>query len=170
LQNIVNRLSFHKLGLYLGVVILSVAAFLQFNRLADRYLPVLDHYRLGVQLGDPVIRSATALEGDDFGAYIQFLRQQIPENYRVMIPPLIPVRPTAHMGLMQFFLFPREIHNCGQNEVPACIERVNPASDFYILALRDFPPEELINPNRVLIPFREGTGVWSPPTNGQQDK
>jgi hypothetical protein len=106
-------------------------------------------------------RSAVGLNGEEFAAYIGFLRRQVPEDSKVIIPPRIPVAATSHVGLMQYYLFPRQIHNCGVNEVEACIERATGAST-YLMAVKDFPPQDLASRNRKYVPFNEDRGVYFP--------
>jgi hypothetical protein len=63
---------------------------------------------------------------------------------------------------MQYFLFPRDIHNCGIGEVEACVRRIEGANT-YILALDYFPPRELASQRRVLLPFKDQLGLFGPP-------
>ncbi len=106
-------------------------------------------------------RAARLLGGDEFAEYIKFLRERIPEDSRVIIPPRPPIRAYTHVGIMQYFLFPREIHNCGVDEVEACVERAR-ESQFYILAIQDFPPKALARQQTVYIPFGDALGVFAP--------
>jgi hypothetical protein len=106
-------------------------------------------------------RSAVGLNGEEFAAYIGFLRRQIPEDGKVILPPRLPVQAVAHVGLMQYYLFPREIHNCGIHEVVACVERVTGPTT-YLLAVGDFPPRELASKDRDYMPFNEDRGVYLP--------
>ena len=106
-------------------------------------------------------RSAVGLNGEEFAAYIGFLRRQIPEDGKVILPPRIPVQAVAHVGLMQYYLFPREIHNCGANEIVACVERATGKST-YLMAVRGFPPRDLASKNRQYVSFNEDRGVYLP--------
>lgn len=107
-------------------------------------------------------RAAAALEGDEFAEYIGFVRDVVPPTGSVMLPPHSFVGPHSHIGLMQYFLFPREIHNCGRNEVEACIERISEDPEFYVLAVRRFPPRELAEEGKDFVPFDEEDGVFVP--------
>jgi hypothetical protein len=106
-------------------------------------------------------RAAIFEEGEDFAGLIAFLRTQIPEDGRLILPPSQPQRLLAHVGFMQYFLFPRDIHNCGVGEVEACILRVV-GSKTYILALPDFPPRGLAERSKYYIPYSDDYGVFAP--------
>ena len=106
-------------------------------------------------------RSATMLGGRDFAGYIRFLRDETPADARIILPPQIPVRPIAHVGLMQYFLFPRDIHNCGISEVEACVLRVS-GPNTYILAVQGFPPKHLAELSKYIIQYEDELGVYAP--------
>lgn len=106
-------------------------------------------------------RSATILGGRDFADYIKFVRDHTPADARIILPPRVPVRPVAHVGLMQYFLFPRDIHNCGIREVEACVRRVR-GSNTYILAVDGFPPRDLAELSKYLIQYEDELGVYAP--------
>lgn len=113
-------------------------------------------------------RSATMLGGQDFAQYIRFLRDKTPEDSRIILPPQIPVRPVAHIGLMQYFLFPRDIHNCGIREVDACVLRVSGPKTF-ILAVEGFPPRDLAELSKFLIQHEDELGVYAPRAKTETD-
>jgi len=106
-------------------------------------------------------RAAVLDQGEDFAGYVAFLRSEIPEDARVILPPLLPEGPFSHIGYMQYFLFPRDIHNCGFDEVDACVLRVVGGNTF-ILGLPWFPPRELAERSKRYIPYRDGFGVFVP--------
>lgn len=106
-------------------------------------------------------RAAILQEGEDFAGFVAFLRSQVPEDARVILPPNKPQRPLAHIGFMEYFLFPRDIHNCAENEVDDCILRVAGRNTF-ILGLPDFPPRELAERSKRFIAYHDGYGVFAP--------
>lgn len=106
-------------------------------------------------------RAAALQEDEDFAGFIAFLRQNIPEDARVILPPNKPERPLAHIGFMQYYLFPREIHNCGVNEVDDCILRVT-GRNTYILGLPDFPPRALAQQSKRFVGYHDDYGVFVP--------
>jgi hypothetical protein len=106
-------------------------------------------------------RAAYLLEGGRFGGFVSFVRDTTPEDARVILPPQQPPRVTAHVDLMQYFLYPRDIHNCGINEVEACILRVT-GPNTYILSVRGFPPRDLAEESKRLIPYQDELGIYAP--------
>ncbi len=106
-------------------------------------------------------RAAILEEGEGFAGFVDFLRSQIPEDARVILPPNKPQRPLAHVGFMEYYLFPREIHNCGENEIDDCILRVVGRHTF-ILGLPDFPPRELALRSKQFIAYDDDYGVYAP--------
>lgn len=106
-------------------------------------------------------RAAILAEGDEFGEFISFIRDHVPPESRVIIPPHNIRRPYAHMGLMQFYLFPRDIHNCGVGEVEACVSRIG-APTTYILAVPGFPPRDLAEIRLNFEEFHDDFGLYVP--------
>jgi hypothetical protein len=106
-------------------------------------------------------RAALFEQGEEFAGFVAFLRSEIPEEARVILPPLLSPRAVAHTGLMQYYLFPRDIHNCGAEEVEACILRVT-GRRTYILAVPEFPPRELAEKSKRFVSYRDGFGVFVP--------
>jgi len=101
------------------------------------------------------------LQGGDVAGFVTFLRQQVPEDGKLILPPNFPLRPFAHVGYMQYYLFPRDIQNCGRDEVEACVRRIGGAKTF-IMALPDFPPRALAEKTLRFIPYKDGMGVFAP--------
>ena len=114
-------------------------------------------------------RSATMLVGQEFAEYIRFLRNHTPADARIILPPRSLDRPVEHVGLMQYFLFPREILNCGANEVEACILRVT-GPNTYILSVEGFPPMDLAKLSKHYVQFEDELGVYAPRPNAETDQ
>lgn len=144
-------------SLILAIAVLYQVQWLQSRWGGDAILRVVE------ELPTPAWRRAAEyLEGPRFGAYIEFVRANTPADARIVLPPRIPERAESNVGLMQFYLFPRDIHNCGVHEVEECVRRITgPAS--YILALEDFPPRELADMTRTYLPFDDEIGLYAPP-------
>jgi hypothetical protein len=106
-------------------------------------------------------RAALFEEGEEFAGFVAFLRSVVPPDGRVILPPTRPERPVAHIGFMQYYLFPRDIHNCGYDEVDDCILRVVGRNTF-ILSLPDFPPRDLALQSKRFIPYSGDYGVFAP--------
>lgn len=106
-------------------------------------------------------RAAYIAEGEEFAEFIAFIHKEAPADSRIVLPPHNIPRPQAHVGLMQYYLFPREVINCGVNEVEACVSRIGAATT-YILAIPEFPPRDLAEVRLDYVEFRDGFGVFVP--------
>ena len=146
---------------WITAILLSIALIVQIRIITNNYVQPLIRQLPTLANESAIIRSATILHGVEFAEYIEFVRANVPENARVLLPPNKPVQPMANVGLMQFYLFPRELHNCGVDEVDACLQR-NEDSDFFILTAWKFPPEEWTSRNRQFIQHNEESGVYAP--------
>jgi hypothetical protein len=109
----------------------------------------------------PIQKSALTTWTAGFSEYIVFLRETIPDDARVILPPNAFSPPIDNVGYMQYLLFPREIHNCGPDEIDACVLRADGPST-YILSSPEFPPRELAERSKALIESVEGFGVYVP--------
>lgn len=107
-------------------------------------------------------RTAIILLGEDTADFLAFVRETVPEDARVIVPPRSRGSAYEEVGLMQYFLFPRDIHNCGQGEVEACVRRAT-GENTYILAISYFPPRALARESRRQIHFDENRGLFAPP-------
>jgi len=107
-------------------------------------------------------RTAILLEGQHFLEYVRFLRRIVPEDGRVILPPRQLPSAFSNIYYAQYYLFPRDLHNCGNNEVEACIERVT-GSNTYIVALGNFPPRGIAARHKIYVPFDDEIGVFVPP-------
>ena len=106
-------------------------------------------------------RSAILHEGYEFAAYVDFIRETIPPGARVILPPHATRHPLTNFGFADYFLMPRELHNCGNNEVEACILRMT-GERSYIPVLSNFPPREIASQVKQFIPYQGELGVWAP--------
>lgn len=106
-------------------------------------------------------RSAILAEGMEFAEYMSFLRDTVPENAKVVMPPHQPVQPLSNMGYGQYFLMPRTIINCGSDEVRECVLRMT-GEHSYIVTAWKFPPKDAAESVKKFIPFRNELGVYAP--------
>ncbi len=143
------------------VLLLSLTLIFQIRILTNKYVKPLTLQLPQLAYKSAVIRSATIFHGVEFAEYIEFVHEHVPEDARVLLPPNKPVQPMANVGIMQFYLFPRELHNCGVNEIEACFQRLED-SDFFILTAWKFPPHELASYHRQFIQHKEESGVYAP--------
>jgi hypothetical protein len=109
----------------------------------------------------PIQKSALTTWTAEFSEYIQFLREEIPEDAKVILPPNNSSPPIDNLGYMQYLLYPREIHNCGLDEIEACVLRAS-GSNTFILSYHDFPPRELAGATKRLIEFSHQFGLFVP--------
>lgn len=102
--------------------------------------------------------------GADVSEYVDFLRGVVPEDALVVIPPASQDPVLAHMGLMQYFLFPRRLTNCPSLEEWGRCRDLYERGRAYFVSLDGFPPEDGANETMVYIAFDAGRGVFSPRT------
>ena len=152
----------------LALLIISALA-IQINTLVRSSILPTARSTWNMRLSPAWERSATILGGRNFADYVKFVRDHTPADARIILPPRIPVRPVAHVGLMQYFLFPRDIHNCGIREVEACVRRVT-GPNTYILAVDGFPPTDLAELSKYLIQYEDELGVYAPRPTAEADK
>lgn len=145
----------HSIALFLAVAV-SVQLVTLLNFAAQWGTQILDSR--GVS---SIERSAANAWDQTFAEYIVFLRSTIPLEARVVLPPNFSGAPADHVGFMQYFLLPREVLNCGPNEVEECTLRVS-GPDSYILRVRDFPPPTLAELSKIYVAFNEEYGVYVP--------
>ena len=107
-------------------------------------------------------RSARIAFGDQFGDFIQFLSAEIPPNGRLVVPPMDMESILGDIGLMQYFLFPRQIVNCPSgDDMPACVQSMT-GSNTHILRTGKFPPSDAVPPAKDYQPFSADWGIYSP--------
>jgi hypothetical protein len=151
----------------LSVLLLGLAVLFQgYVSVSSHIVPELQQVRRLWAL-PPWERTALLLEGRDFLAYLRFLHEVIPEDARIILPPRRPPSVFSNIYYAQYFLFPRDLHNCGVNEVEACVSRAT-GPNTYILALDNFPPRDLASEHRIYIPFDGEIGVFAPPSGQGQ--
>ena len=157
-----NRLRSWSLRLILSVLVVAVAVVYQAGALWRGWAgQAISEVREVLDL-PAWKRAALFLGGPGFAGYIEFIRNNTSPQARIVLPPRSPPRAESNVGLMQFYLFPRDIQNCGVSEVEACVRRIT-GSNSYILALSDFPPRELALQTRKYIPFDDDRGLFGPP-------
>lgn len=124
-------------------------------------------YPLGEEIWE--VRSLPALErsaeiafGPRFASFIAFLTKVIPPEGRVVVPPMSLELVYGNIGIMQFFLFPRDIVNCPSGPtLSSCISSMKGGST-YILAIGDFPKPEDVPEGKILLRHTENRGVYRP--------
>jgi hypothetical protein len=108
-------------------------------------------------------RSARLSFGDRFYEYVEFIRETIPYDARVVLPPITIDAAYGNLGIMQYFLAPREISNCpSATESRACLETFS-GENTYLLFVRNFPYKEDYEGIRELVLYNNSLGVIAPP-------
>ena len=142
-------------------ILLIVLVMVQFILLAVAVRPLA--VRVREHRGAAAVdRSARLAFGDEFGDFIRFLGAEVPPEGRVVVPPM-DIDPTfGDVGLVQYFLFPREIVNCPSGaELPGCIRSLVGTRTF-ILRVGGFPVAEDVPPSKGYLPFSADWGLYSP--------
>jgi hypothetical protein len=142
------------------VVLLSVALFQSYNLMTDFIL------KLGRKVWEVRAMSAqqrTAILHNDleFARYIEFLQDNVPEDARMILPPHTSYHPLSNFGFADYFFMPRELHNCGADEIEECILRLT-GSESYVIVAGKFPPPEVASQVKRFISFDGELGVWAP--------
>ena len=111
-------------------------------------------------IGGPAAwRGANFSQGHKFADYILFLNQYIPENARVVLPPIDQgAKALATTPIMQFFLAPRQVLNCNDQ---ACAQNLS-RENTYILIVNDFPGSGVEQNPQQRIMFDQAWGVLLP--------
>ena len=162
--SLANRLRSRAWKSRLVLLVLGILVVIQTITLAESYILPTGKRVWSLRAQPSLVRAGILLEGRRFGEYLSFVRETVPEDGRVILPPHSNGGPFTYITLMQYFLFPRDIHNCGSNEVEECILRVT-GENTYILALRNFPPRDIAAQVKRLVPFDEEIGVYAPPNS-----
>jgi hypothetical protein len=106
-------------------------------------------------------RSGLFIFGRGFAEYISFLRNHVPEDASVMLPPRTQQTQFVHEGVMQYFLYPRRVDRCGPNEIEPCIRRAS-GPGWYVLAVQGFPPPSVAGRFKDYVPFDDKQGLYVP--------
>ena len=107
-------------------------------------------------------RSAILGFGDDFGAYVMFLNDQLPDNATVVVPPMSVDSVFGNAALMQYFLFPRRIQNCpGELSLDACVDKLS-GEGVYFLATGAYHLADPLEFESTFISFSGRSGTILP--------
>lgn len=107
-------------------------------------------------------RSALLSFGDRFTGYLQFVIDEIPEDARVVLPPVSVDATYGNIGIMQYFLFPRDVVNCPSvKDTDECLELFRGGAT-YFLFVKGFPAKEIVAELRPFVEFDLDLGVFLP--------
>ena len=138
-----------------------IVVIVQSRNLANDYVIHKSKAVWGLKGFSAIDRSAILAGGMEFAEYMSFLRDTVPENAKVVMPPHQPVQPLSNMGFAEYFLMPRTIINCGSDEVRECVLRMT-GEHSYIVTAWKFPPKDAAESVKKFIPFRNELGVYAP--------
>ncbi|MFO8035526.1 MAG: hypothetical protein R6U57_02730 [Anaerolineales bacterium] len=139
------------------ILIIAVSAFI--------VVPEVGSFTKGVMMNIDhlgIWRSARFARSGNFADYISFLREQIPEDGHVVLPPeRVSNWALSDTPFMQFFLSPREVGNCTTVE---CGSHFIDQKGTYILimGLGRFPEGDLRESNSKVRMFNDTWGVYGP--------
>jgi hypothetical protein len=109
-------------------------------------------------------RSAALAFGSEFAGFVRFADETVPPTAKLVLPRPEQDSTFGNVGLMQYFLIPRQLINCPSSdtiEEEACILRLT-GSDTYILAVGSFPPVQAAEQSKRLIPYDDVLGIYIP--------
>jgi hypothetical protein len=110
---------------------------------------------------DAVSRSADVAYGEDYRRYIEFLRQKIPEDARVVVLRISGFPQYESRSFLQYFLFPRRVLICTQEGPAECVlEFQGPDTYFIYRGGLELPVAAAAAIEQV--EFVEGEGILAP--------
>jgi hypothetical protein len=141
------------------VIVLIIAIILQsWISVAQYVLPLKADIRTVDDLS-ALERSAYLGFGDDFAKFMSFLRNGVPENGTVVVPPMSADELFGNSALMQYFLYPRMIKRCDNTEnFETCRERYS-GTKIYMLSTSQYNPKSSLLDDASQIPFDETKGL-----------
>jgi hypothetical protein len=99
--------------------------------------------------------------GKDVTDYIVFARSLIPDQGTVVIPPEGTAEAISNRFLMQFYFFPRQIHQCTDVAMELCLSSL-PHAETYILACGQTHLGEFLGERFTYHAFKTDCGLYSP--------
>jgi hypothetical protein len=107
-------------------------------------------------------RSALLSFGDRFTGYLRFVIDEIPDDARVVLPPISVDETYGNIGIMQYFLFPRDIVNCPSvADTSGCLEQFRGGAT-YFLFVKGFPGKVMVAETRQFVEFDVDLGIFLP--------
>jgi hypothetical protein len=143
-------------------IVLLLSVLLQFYLLTESFIiPSIKLFRDTHNLAAEE-RSAVIAFGDRYAEFFSWIRENTPEDAVVLIPPAELDFILGHVGVMQFYLMPRQLSDCPQDQAWDECMRVQRGEDTYILAIDHFPPNDELEMMYSFIPFDENWGIYLP--------
>jgi hypothetical protein len=143
-------------------LLISIAIVLNIGLLLDDGIVLLAKKVWGYRAMDAKERSAMIAFGRNFKDYMAFIRDNVPEDAILLTPPASVDTVLGHQGLMNYYLFPRQLSNCPANAViESCILSLR-GPNTYFIAVRSFPPRSAAEEVKEFIPYDDQRGIYVP--------
>jgi hypothetical protein len=108
------------------------------------------------------VRSERLAFGASFSEYLQFVRERVPDDALVAIPPVEHDPVYGNMGLMQYALFPRRLTNCPAiGEWETCRANYGGENTF-VISVGGFPPPNKPPGSKTYVAYDENRGLFAP--------
>jgi hypothetical protein len=107
-------------------------------------------------------RSASILFDSHYAEYIEFVKSIVPEDGLLIIPKEEQVWDFGNVGLMQYFLFPRQIADCPTESLEDCILHLKGSNSYILVPDATFPPRGVADQVKQFIPFKGDRGLYIP--------
>jgi hypothetical protein len=144
-------------------LILGIAVTFQLIQIFQGYVPKTFNTIWQERSRPAVWRSASILFDTDYAEYIEFVKANVPEDGLVMIPKEDQVWDFGNVGLMQYFLYPRQIADCPIESLEECILNLKGPKTYILAPDATFPPREVADQVKRFIPFEGDRGLYVPP-------
>jgi len=107
-------------------------------------------------------RSARIALGDTYGGFIQFVRDEVPPDAKLVVPAMDVDATFGNVGLMKYLLDHLDIRDCGSGTDDSPCIRSLTGSQSYILRVGDFPQPEDVPLSKEYLPFSDDLGLYVP--------
>jgi len=146
----------------LSVVILGIVVASQIWILFGINLPGLVQKIWSARHGSAEWRSASVHLGEDYANYIEFVKDNSPEDALIIIPKEEQVWNFGNVGLMQYHLYPRRIADCPTDTFEECILNLRGTNTFILAPTSTFPSRDLADQVKTYVPFDMDSGIYIP--------
>ncbi len=148
----------------IATLLLSAAALIQLGILMRGFIPNIMHNIWEERSTSATWRSASLHLGQEYAAYIEFVKSHVPEDALLIIPKASQAWQYGNIGLMQHYLFPRTIADCPMDKLEECILNLKGSNAYILAPTSAFPPRELADQVKRFIPYgdQQEQGIYVP--------
>lgn len=144
--------------------LLVMAILLQAYFVFDRYAYQWARLAIGLRAYSALQRSGILFSSKRFSDFMSLARDVVPPEGTVVYTERFVGGPTGNKGIMQYYLFPRDLVHCSKGDsAERCLQSADPGAFF--LAVGEFPPDEAASRSRRFIPFEPDgfyRGIYAP--------